>query len=98
MFLRLQAGPDWESDEEKEETSKSKKASKKDFVSVDLPGKKGKQSKKDTKASTVDIGSSPVVYLGHIPHGFFEDQMTGFLSQFGEVMHLRLSRSKKTGK
>jgi nucleolar protein 15 len=38
-----------------------------------------------------------VVYLGHIPFGFFEDQMRGFFSQFGVVTQLRLSRNKKTG-
>lgn len=39
-----------------------------------------------------------VIYLGHIPYGFFEEQMKGFFSQFGIVTNLRLSRSKKTGK
>eukprot|EP00617_Octactis_speculum_P017518 CAMPEP_0185743916 /NCGR_PEP_ID=MMETSP1174-20130828/1798_1 /TAXON_ID=35687 /ORGANISM="Dictyocha speculum, Strain CCMP1381" /LENGTH=212 /DNA_ID=CAMNT_0028416941 /DNA_START=126 /DNA_END=764 /DNA_ORIENTATION=+ len=40
---------------------------------------------------------SAVVYIGHIPHGFYEDQMKGYFSQFGNVRRLRLSRSKKTG-
>lgn len=39
-----------------------------------------------------------VVYLGHIPYGFFEDQMRAFFAQFGEVTRLRLSRNRKTGK
>jgi len=39
-----------------------------------------------------------VIYLGHIPYGFFEDQMKGFFGQFGDVTRLRLSRSKKTGR
>jgi len=39
-----------------------------------------------------------VVYLGHIPYGFFEDQMRSFFAQFGEVINLRLSRNKTTGK
>ncbi|XP_049849342.1 MKI67 FHA domain-interacting nucleolar phosphoprotein-like [Schistocerca gregaria] len=38
-----------------------------------------------------------VVYLGHIPFGFFEEEMKKFFSQFGKVNRLRLSRSKKTG-
>ncbi|CAE7467805.1 nifk [Symbiodinium sp. CCMP2456] len=38
-----------------------------------------------------------VVYLGHIPNGFFEPQMRKYFSQFGHVTRLRLSRSKKTG-
>ncbi|XP_050404841.1 MKI67 FHA domain-interacting nucleolar phosphoprotein-like isoform X2 [Patella vulgata] len=38
-----------------------------------------------------------VIYLGHIPHGFYETEMKSFFSQFGRVTRLRLSRSKKTG-
>jgi nucleolar protein 15 len=41
---------------------------------------------------------SKVIYLGHIPHGFYEEQMKGFFTQFGKVVRLRLSRSKKTGR
>lgn len=39
-----------------------------------------------------------VVYLGHIPHGFYEEQMKGFFSQFGSVSRLRLARNRKTGR
>ncbi len=39
-----------------------------------------------------------MVYIGRIPHGFYEDQMRGYFSQFGEITRLRLSRNKKTGK
>ena len=39
-----------------------------------------------------------VLYIGHVPHGFYEEQMRGYFSQFGEVSRLRLSRNKKTGK
>mmetsp|Transcript_18440 Transcript_18440/g.54725 ORF Transcript_18440/g.54725 Transcript_18440/m.54725 type:complete len:245 (+) Transcript_18440:2-736(+) len=42
-------------------------------------------------------GSGTVLYLGHIPHGFYEEQMRGFFSQFGDVTRLRLARNKKTG-
>ena len=43
--------------------------------------------------------SSPgVVYLGRIPHGFYEEQMQAYFAQFGTVTRLRLSRNKKTGK
>lgn len=28
---------------------------------------------------------SKVVYLGRIPHGFYEEEMRGFFSQFGQV-------------
>ncbi|KAH9368199.1 hypothetical protein HPB48_010620 [Haemaphysalis longicornis] len=38
-----------------------------------------------------------VVYVKHIPHGFYEEQMKKYFSQFGRVTNLRLSRSAKTG-
>ncbi|KAJ3355012.1 MKI67 FHA domain-interacting nucleolar phosphoprotein [Entophlyctis luteolus] len=41
--------------------------------------------------------STGVVYLGRIPHGFYEKEMHSYFSQFGEVLRLRLSRNKKTG-
>ena len=40
---------------------------------------------------------SNVVYLGRIPHGFYENEMRAFFSQFGKITRLRLSRNKKTG-
>jgi nucleolar protein 15 len=36
-----------------------------------------------------------VVYLGRIPHGFYEDQMRAYFSQFGDISRLRLSRNKR---
>lgn len=40
---------------------------------------------------------SRVIYLGHVPHGFYEGQMESFFGQFGTVTKVRLSRSKRTG-
>jgi nucleolar protein 15 len=37
-------------------------------------------------AARTQSGSSSVVYLGHIPHGFYEEQMKGYFSQFGDVV------------
>eukprot|EP00516_Mucochytrium_quahogii_P007505 CAMPEP_0203746584 /NCGR_PEP_ID=MMETSP0098-20131031/1984_1 /ASSEMBLY_ACC=CAM_ASM_000208 /TAXON_ID=96639 /ORGANISM=" , Strain NY0313808BC1" /LENGTH=178 /DNA_ID=CAMNT_0050634737 /DNA_START=33 /DNA_END=566 /DNA_ORIENTATION=- len=51
-------------------------------------------SKKGSKMPVL-TSKDGVVYLGHIPHGFYEEQMKGFFSQFGNVKQLRLSRSKK---
>jgi nucleolar protein 15 len=34
----------------------------------------------------------------HIPHGFYEAQLRGYLSQFGDVRHVYLSRSRKTAR
>lgn len=33
--------------------------------------------------------------MGRLPHGFYEDQLKGYLSQFGDVTRLRISRNKK---
>ena len=41
---------------------------------------------------------SRVIYLGHIPKGFFEEQIRGYFEQFGGVTRLRLARSKKTAR
>ena len=43
-------------------------------------------------AQTQDRG---VIYLGRIPHGFYEEQMKSYFKQFGDVTRLRLSRNKK---
>lgn len=39
-----------------------------------------------------------VIYIGHIPHGFFEEEMRDYFGQYGEVKHVKVSRSKKTGR
>ena len=42
--------------------------------------------------------TATVLYIGHIPHGFYEDQMQGFFQQFGAVKRVRVARNRKTGK
>ncbi|XP_046845954.1 MKI67 FHA domain-interacting nucleolar phosphoprotein-like [Xenia sp. Carnegie-2017] len=54
------------------------------------------KSRKKKKKEEDDL-TPGIVYVGHIPHGFYEREMRGFFSQFGTVNRLRLSRSKKTG-
>ncbi|KAI9503760.1 hypothetical protein BX070DRAFT_178768, partial [Coemansia spiralis] len=39
-----------------------------------------------------------VVYIGRIPHGFYETEMLGYFKQFGRIKRLRLSRNPKTGR
>lgn len=36
-----------------------------------------------------------MLYLGRLPHGFYEDQLKAYFAQFGTVTRLRLSRNKK---
>lgn len=60
-----------------------------------------KEVKKQLEAAkkTDDPESTPgVIYIGRIPHGFHEPQMTAYFSQFGEITRLRLARNKNTGK
>lgn len=56
--------------------------------------KVSKDVQKSIKASKEEPG---VVYIGRIPHGFYEFEMKQYLSQFGPISRLRLSRNKKTG-
>lgn len=44
-----------------------------------------------------DTTASAVIYLGHIPRGFFEGEMKKFFAQFGELKRVKLFRSAKTG-
>jgi len=61
--------------------------------------KAAKKMKKNADSKLPAITSKEgVIYLGHIPHGFYEEEMKGFFSQFGKVARLRLSRSTKTGR
>ncbi|RMZ89335.1 hypothetical protein DV736_g3433, partial [Chaetothyriales sp. CBS 134916] len=53
-----------------------------------------KKLSKITKSGTDKPG---VIYVGRIPHGFYEHQMREYFSQFGDVTRLRLSRNRRTG-
>eukprot|EP00884_Botryococcus_braunii_P011597 jgi/Botrbrau1/20438/Bobra.145_2s0003.1 len=52
----------------------------------------------DAVPSTSDVEESTVIYIGHLPHGFYEEELKAFFSQFGTVTKVRVSRNKKTGK
>lgn len=39
-----------------------------------------------------------VLYIGRIPHGFYENEMQAFFAQFGTIKRLRIARNRKTGK
>lgn len=54
--------------------------------------------KKLKKIAESQASNKPgVVYVGRIPHGFFEHEMRAYFTQFGNILKLRLSRNKKTG-
>mmetsp|Transcript_7082 Transcript_7082/g.15809 ORF Transcript_7082/g.15809 Transcript_7082/m.15809 type:complete len:264 (+) Transcript_7082:422-1213(+) len=52
-----------------------------------------KTAKKSTKHTL-----PRVIYVGHVPHGFYEAQMREYFGQFGDVTRVKVSRNKKTGK
>ncbi|KAI9753253.1 MAG: hypothetical protein M4579_005266 [Chaenotheca gracillima] len=53
--------------------------------------------KKLKSANASDKDEPGVVYVGRIPHGFYEHEMRDYFSQFGKISKLRLSRNPKTG-
>nr|XP_049694757.1 MKI67 FHA domain-interacting nucleolar phosphoprotein [Helicoverpa armigera] len=71
-----------------EPPKKNEEAEKKPF-SMRLKG--GKINKKKRRKER------GLVYLSHIPHGFYEHQMTEYFKQFGVVTNARVIRSKRTG-
>jgi nucleolar protein 15 len=59
------------------------------------------QAEKQLEATKIankveDKGPSNIIYLGHIPDGFYENEMKKFFVQFGEVKRVKLFRSEKT--
>ena len=70
-------------------------------LDVELPDKDDKQGekKKKRKRSSRQPDDTPmrrgVVYVGHIPHGFYETQMKEYFSQFGKITKVHVSRNKK---
>ncbi|QSZ31547.1 hypothetical protein DSL72_001114 [Monilinia vaccinii-corymbosi] len=58
-----------------------------------------KQKKAIKKAAEEAANDLPgVVYIGRIPHGFYEAEMKAYFSQFGNILKIRLSRNRRTGK
>lgn len=52
---------------------------------------------REAAASKAANGETGVIYIGRVPHGFYEHEMRQYFSQFGPISRLRLSRNKKTG-
>ena len=74
-------------------------------VAAEKSKSKGKKDviPRDRGAEVVAVQStsdseSNVIYIGHVPHGFFENQMRDYFTQFGDVTKVKVSRSKTTGK
>ena len=62
-------------------------------------GLMGDIKKRIAAASSSNPERTPgVIYVGRIPHGFYEPQMRAYFSQFGTIANMRLARNRKTGK
>lgn len=94
-------GPEWDSSDEEENIpliSDAKRSSKKSSGGKKVSATaKSKDAKHNPSKRTSRSKASSVIYIGHLPPGFEEGEIRGFLLQFGEVKKLRLSRSKKSG-
>ncbi|KAL7228549.1 hypothetical protein ACSBR2_007298 [Camellia fascicularis] len=78
-------------------TKKLKKGSSEKDESADFLPLEGGPGHKFPKSETTE-NKATVLYIGRIPHGFYENEMEGFFKQFGTIKKLRLAKNKKTGK
>ncbi len=66
-----------------------------------IPKRKELTKKEEKKLKKIAESNAPekpgVVYVGRIPHGFYEHEMRAYFKQFGNILKLRMSRNKKTG-
>lgn len=62
-----------------------------------LPQYKKTQKKLRQAVRNGNTDGPGAVYVGRIPHGFYETEMRLYFSQFGTITKLRLSRNRKTG-
>lgn len=85
--------PEWDSSDEDNENSEAE-------MTENVVGKKGtvnfKRKGEDRSSKENKSEASDVIYIGHIPREFEERELKGFLGQFGRVLKLKLSRSRKT--
>jgi RNA recognition motif-containing protein len=69
----------------------------KDKPTAAIPNYKKTQKKLTQAAQKGNKDGPGTVYVGRIPHGFYENEMRQYFSQFGTITKLRLSRNRKTG-
>ncbi|XP_005186157.2 MKI67 FHA domain-interacting nucleolar phosphoprotein [Musca domestica] len=76
---------------------KTKKSSKQELPVTDKETVVSSQLQKKINKQPVKKEDRGVVFIKHLPHGFFEQQLKNYFEQFGKVTRLRLARSKRTG-
>ncbi|WWC68421.1 uncharacterized protein I206_102348 [Kwoniella pini CBS 10737] len=89
---------DDESDDDDEDRAVAEAGKKVDMSTLPMVAKDDKSVQaKLKKASKKKDDPKGTLYLGRVPHGFYEEQMKEYFSQFGDVTRLRLARNRKTG-
>jgi len=80
-----------------QEAEKLKSSESAAFLAIASPAGDLKEEEQ-TVRKPQDLKNRAVIYISHVPHGFYEKAMRAFFGQFGTVTNLRLGRSKKTGR
>lgn len=81
-----------------DEAEDDKTGGRKDGEAVPKLSKETKAAMKKLRAEQAEESDKPgVVYVGRIPHGFYENEMREYFKQFGTILKLRMSRNPKTG-
>lgn len=89
---------DDEDEEEGEEENDGSKGNKSGH-SVNKVIKANEEETEDSKSSkSKKTPKSGVIYIGRLPEGFQEKELKTYFKQFGDIVNLKLSRNKKTGK
>ena len=73
----------------KKSKAKSQEAPKKKQLSTRFSKLKVKKS---------DLVKRGIIYIGHLPKGFNEDELKKFFTQFGDISRIRVSRSPKVSR
>ena len=61
------------------------------------PSATAKTRDANEKQKTSEEDEPGTLYIGRIPHGFYEPQMKSYFSQFGDITRLRMARNRRTG-
>ncbi|XP_017782197.1 PREDICTED: MKI67 FHA domain-interacting nucleolar phosphoprotein-like [Nicrophorus vespilloides] len=60
-----------------------------------------KEQVKDGDVKVAEEGSSKeraIIYIGHLPHGFYEKELREYFGQFGKVTKVTVPRAKRSGR
>lgn len=87
-------------DDDEDTFKSSKKARKKSRkTNGEAPSQQeSKGNNRNSNKNKPNLQPGTVLYIGHLPVGMEETELTGFLRQFGPLQRIRVSRSQRTGK